>query len=150
MPTNRWRAKILVERRRVVLERIRKEESSVRREIVEPLRARLQELERGKKPRVSIIEVVLAPQTRRFERWFDTSRQFLRRKTHDVLLIEPLQFFRIEHGVAAADSVERKRSDELVAGEHFLIPARRPPEQRKEIEHRFGQDPLPRILDHGR
>ena len=61
-----------------------------------------------------------------------------RRQPHEMLLIEPIQL-RIEHGVSAADPLERKSRDQLVAREDFLVVARRPAEQREEVSIASGR-----------
>ena len=102
------RAQMLVDRGRVVLDRVAEEQRALRGEIVEPLGARSQQLEHGEEPRVSIAEIVVVPQPGGFEPRLDADRELVRREPHDVLLVEPVELLRVEHGVAAADAVERE------------------------------------------
>ena len=70
---------------------------------------------------------------------------------HDVLLVEPVELLRIEHGVAAADALEREPRDEFVAREHFLIaaPGDHPSSARK-LTIASGQVALLLVLSDGR
>src|SRR5258706_15851916 len=55
------RAQMFVDRGGVVLNRIAEEQGALRGEIVEPLRARPQQLEHGEEPGVAIAEIVVVP-----------------------------------------------------------------------------------------
>src|SRR5712692_5239079 len=102
---------------RVVLDLADKEKPRLRSEVADPLHARLQQLEHRKKPRMPISEVRVIPQTRGLKRWFDTLRKIVGREQGDVLLVEPIELSRIEHGAAAADAVEREPLDQLFRSE---------------------------------
>ena len=94
-------------------------------EIVEPLRARLQQLEHGEKPRVPIAEIARRSTARAASNdGFSRARELVRREPHQVLLVEPVELLGVEDRVAAADALERERRDELVAREHLPIVAR--------------------------
>src|SRR5688572_14360215 len=67
----------------------------------------------------------------------------------EVASIHPLELLRIEDGALAVDVVEREARDELSARQDLFIRARRPAEQRKKIEQRFGQDSLIAVLADG-
>ena len=67
-----------------------------------------------------------------------------------MLLIEPVEFFRVEHRAAAADAVEGEDRYQLLARKNFLVGARRPSKQREEVDHGFGHDALPLVLGHRR
>ena len=69
----------------------------------------------------------------------ETPGELVGRQPGNVLLVEPVELFGVEDGVAAADAFERERCDQLVAREQFLVAARRPSEQRQEVDHRLGQ-----------
>src|SRR5580765_182082 len=106
---------VLVDRGLVVLDRIRKEEASVHHEIVEPFDARLQQLDDGEQPRVPIAEILVLPQAGRGKQRFQPARQLDWRQQRHVLLVEPVDLFRIEDRIAAADTFERERAHQLVA-----------------------------------
>src|SRR3989442_1469164 len=59
---------MFVDRRGIEFDRADEEESSVCAEIVEALRARLQQLEDREEPRVTLLEIVVAPETAGFWR----------------------------------------------------------------------------------
>src|SRR3989441_9877433 len=105
---------MLVDRRGIEFDRANEEESSVCGEIVEALRARLQQLEDREEPRVTLAEIVVAPESGGFERGLDSARELVGREPHDVLLIEPIQFLGIEHRIPAADAIERERLHDVV------------------------------------
>src|SRR6185436_19725180 len=117
---------MLVDRGCVVLQRIAEEEASLRREIVEPLRARLQQFEYRVEPRVPIAEVLVAPDTGLLERRFEPARELVRGDPHEMLLIEPVELLGIEDRVSPADPFERERRDQLIAREQLAIVAGRP------------------------
>ena len=85
-------------------------------------------------------EITVAPETRGFEPRLETRGELVRRQPHDVLLVEPVELFGVEHGVAAADPLERERRDELVAREQLAIAAAgRPAEQRRKFTIASGR-----------
>ena len=68
------------------------------------------------------------------------------RQTHDVLLVEPVEFVLAEDGIPTADAFEREGRDELVAREELLIGPWGPPEQREKIHHCLRKVAEPVIL----
>ena len=54
---------------------------------------------------------------------FKVLQQFLVRQPGNVLRIEPLQLVGIEHGIRFRDALQRKRANQFVVVEHFLIVA---------------------------
>ena len=85
------------------------------------------------------------------EQRLDAARDLVAREPRDVLAVEPLELLGVEHGVARADAVERERLHQFLAREQLAVAfARRPAEQRQEVEHRLGQEPLPLVLHHRR
>src|SRR5205823_13402971 len=97
-------------------------------ELVELLDARLEQREHGGNPfRLRCLQR-LAPQSGLAQPRFNPLEQRCRRQPSDVLLVEPVELLRIEHGVAAADPVEREERDQLVSREELAIAARVPSE----------------------
>src|SRR5438876_1774266 len=99
-------AQMLVDGFRVVLDRVSKKEASLRGEISETFDARLQQLEHGKEPRVTISKVRLIPESGGLKPRLHSPRELVGRQPHHVLLVEPVELVRIEDGVAAADTLE--------------------------------------------
>src|SRR5438445_3286209 len=110
----------------VVRDRVREEEATLRDEVAEPPRPRLEQLEHRKKPRVPISKIRVVPEIFGSEPRLQTSAELVRREPRHVLLVEPIELLGIEHGVAAADALDRKRVDELLAREELAIVAGRP------------------------
>ena len=63
-----------------------------------------------------------------------------------MLRAEPVELLGIEHGIAAADAVEREACDEVAAREDLLVAAGRPAEQGEEVHEGFRQDALRLVL----
>src|SRR5207248_9068580 len=89
-------------------------------------------------------------QSARAQAPFDPSQQFCGRQSCEVLLVEPVEFFGIEHRVAAADALEREERNQLVLVEQLAIPSRRPPKQRKKVDHRLWKEAEALIFHHRR
>src|SRR5580704_1057385 len=106
---------MFLDSRRIELNRIREEEPPLRREIIETAGPRLQELDHCKEPCASRVEIAALPDTGRFEYRLEPYRQLVWLQPDDVLLTEPLEFFRIEHGIAAADSLQPECGRELIS-----------------------------------
>src|SRR5205823_7416961 len=108
-------------------------------EIVEALRARHEQFEHSKKPRVTRREEVIFPEARGFERRLEPQRELQRRQARKMLLVEPVELVGIEHSVAAADALESENVAQLLLRKDFLVArAGRPSEHREKVDHRFG------------
>ena len=65
------------------------------------------------------------------------------RETREVLAAQPSKLLRIEDCALPDHAVERELLDELPAGHDLLVSAGRPTEEREEVHHRLGEDPVP-------
>ena len=93
----------------------------------------------------------LVPECCRFQPRTDADCERFGRQLENVLLIEPVEFFRIEDRAAAADAGEIEYFGQFPAGEQFTIAGSwRPAQQRQKIHHGLGQIALSRVLHHGR
>src|ERR1700676_4992434 len=141
---------MFLDSRRIELNRIREEEPPVRREIIQTTGARFQQLEHRKEPCMSLVDIALVPEAGRFKDRLEPDGKLVGCQPGDVLLTEPLQFFRIEHRITAADSFQPESGGELISTEKELTVAPgRPAEQREKVDHRLGQVSLPRVLHDG-
>ena len=68
---------------------------------------------------------VTMPQAGSFKVRAQALDDVIRAQANHVLLIEPVQFVGVEHGVATADSLERELLDQFRSAEYFLIAATR-------------------------
>ena len=109
--------------RRVVLHRVREEEPPLRHEVVQAPGARLQQLEDGEEPRVTIAEIALVPQRRVLQARLEPAAELVRRQTRDVLLIEPVELLRVEDRIPAADPFEAEPGGEAVTTEQLVVSA---------------------------
>src|SRR5262245_7248607 len=125
MPLHAINAQKLRNCRVVILNGIDEKVPAERCEFVEPLRARLQQLEHSKKPRAPFAEEFVLPNSARLEPSPEARRTLRRRKPNQILLVEPVQRVRSEDRVAAADARQVENVRELVEREQLAIAAAR-------------------------
>src|SRR4051812_49760001 len=97
MSVDARRPQVLVDGSRVVLDSIEKEHRTLIGKIDEASSAWTQQLEDGEEPRMSVAEIFLAPRPCRFQPRFHAQREIVRGEPHDVLLVEPVELFSVEH-----------------------------------------------------
>src|SRR6266540_497657 len=81
-----------------------------------------------------------------FEKRLQPRNQLFVRERQQMLLIEPVELFRVEDGVSAADAFEREPIDQLACRKQLLIAARRPAKQREEVDHGLADVALTLVL----
>ena len=86
-------------------------------ELIEVLDPRLQQIDDPRDPSPSSVSSAARHRSASRSRPLIRLEQVERGKTGDVLLVEPVQFFGVEDGVAAADAIEREQRDQLVPRE---------------------------------
>ena len=136
--------------RRVVFDAVAQKRLELRDQVLEPPHAREQESDDTLEPRGARAFERCVPQSRGFEGGTKACDDLRGRHSRDVLRVHPLEFLGIEHGIAAADPLERKCRDQFLPREDLLVGARRPSEQREEVDHRVGQVTLSRVLGDAR
>ena len=131
--------KVLLHRGLVESDGLIEERTAIVDELAELLRPRLKERHHAQEPLALVAVEGRPPQTGVGEERLHACGEIAGGQPADVLLIEPVELFLTEDGVAAADALERERGDELVAREELLVSSRRPAEEREEVDHRFGK-----------
>ncbi len=116
---------VLLHRRRVVLDVVREEGAGLVREIAEPARAWLQQVQHAVEPGALAAGQAVVPESGLAQHALQTRQQVVVRQAHDVLAVEPLQLLGVEHGVAAADTLQREARHQLVHREDFFVAAAR-------------------------
>ena len=72
----------------------------------------------------------------------DAREQLLGRHPRDVLRVHPEELLGVEDRRRGAHALERELALHLLARQDLAVAARRPAEQREEVEERLGQDAL--------
>ena len=139
------RREVFRHRRRVVVRRRVEEGFELLDELGQPPRARSQQRQHARPP-VCFVRCRIGAEKR-----LQSVHELGVGQPQQVLMVEPVELLGVEHGVAAADAVEREGRDELVTGEQLPVAlARRPAEQRQEVHHRVRQIAERRVLRDGR
>src|SRR5215813_12164473 len=86
----------------VILEAIREKKAPVFQKVVEPACARLDQLQHGKKPGVTLGQQRSVPETGGLKQWLEAERQLVGSEATDVLLVEPVELFSVEDGITTA------------------------------------------------
>src|SRR5262245_61247267 len=97
----------------LIFDLVREKVAPERRELIEPLRARLQQLQHRFQPGAPALPKPLVPAPRRLEPRPHLLDELARREPHQVLLIHPIELLAVENGAAAADAVEIEDLREL-------------------------------------
>ena len=97
---------MLLNRSRIVLNRIGEKRPCQTDEILELLRARPHEIEDLFEPRPPRAAVLLAPQPGLLEHRAHAPGKVVEAHPHEVLAVEPIELFRIEDGVARTDAAQ--------------------------------------------
>src|SRR3954453_24197114 len=82
------------------------------------------QFEDARDPRRFASRQAVAPESARLQAPLNSPKQLRARQTCDVLLVEPVQFFRVEDGIPAADALEGKERHELVLIKDLAVVAR--------------------------
>src|ERR1700741_5363212 len=90
------------------------ERAELFRKLIELLDSRPDEVEKPVIPVAAIPSELRRPQARLTKDRFEPHPQVGDRQAEDVLLVEPVELFWIEHRVAAADPLEREGLNQLV------------------------------------
>src|SRR5690606_20328230 len=138
----RFRREILLRRLLVVLRGLFEEKDAVLRHFLECLRAFLLSLRYSGE-----LRIIVYLDTQRLELRLQVLREVLRRRTHDVLLIQPQQLVWIECRGGFVYVLRIEEPCHLIEREHFLI-AVRPTEAHEVIEQRLWKKTFVSILQH--
>ena len=72
------------------------EETALHDEVAHPFHARPEQIDDREEPGVAIADELVPPQPLGLEERFEAARELIRRETHDVLLVEPVELLGIE------------------------------------------------------